>query len=64
MYRDPIVAQVRAARAAYAASMHHDLAAICADLRHKQAEHPKRVISFQPRPLPDEQRGLVTGRNR
>lgn len=50
-WNDPIVEQVRAARAAYTESMHHDLAAICADLRRKQTEHPERIVSFQPRPL-------------
>ena len=55
-WNDPIVEQVRAARAMYAESMHHDLAAICADLRRKQAEHPKRVVSFQPQSVPDAKR--------
>ena len=51
-WHDPIVEQVRAARAMYAESMQHNLAAICADLRRKQAETPERVVSFQPKPAP------------
>ena len=54
-WNDPIVAEVRAAREAYAEEMHHDLAAICADLRRRQALHVGRVTSFAPRPLPDKQ---------
>lgn len=55
-WTDPIVEEVRAARTAYAAEMHNDLAAICADLRLRQAEHAKRVVGFQPRPVPPAQR--------
>ena len=55
-WHDPIVEQVRAARAMYAESMQHNLAAICADLRRKQAETPERVVSFQPRLVPDAKR--------
>lgn len=54
-WNDPVVEEVRAARAAYAAEMNHDLAAICADLRRRQNEHAKRVVSFQPKPLPEVQ---------
>ncbi|MSQ73767.1 MAG: hypothetical protein EXR27_21210 [Betaproteobacteria bacterium] len=55
IWNDPIVEEVRAARAAYAEEMHHDLTAICADLRRRQAEHAKRVVGFQPKPPPDAQ---------
>ncbi len=55
-WNDPIVEEVRAARAAYAQEMHHDLAAICADLRLKQAEHAGRVVEYAPKPLPPAQR--------
>ena len=48
-WNDPIVEEVRAARAAYAQEMHHDLAAICADLRLKQAEHTGRVVEYAPK---------------
>jgi len=52
---DPVVDEMRAARAAYAEEMHHDLADICADLRRRQTQHATRVVSFQPKPLPDVQ---------
>ena len=52
---DPIVEEVRAARAAYAKEMNNDIAAICADLRRQQAAHENRLVSFQPRPLQDGQ---------
>ena len=54
-WNDPIVAEVRAAREAYAEEMHHDLTAICADLRRRQTLRVERVIAFAPRPLPDKQ---------
>ena len=50
-WNDPIVAEVRAAREAYAEEMHHDLTAICADLCRRQALHVERVTAFAPRPL-------------
>lgn len=50
---DPIVEEVRAARAAYAEEMHHDLAAICADLRRRQTAHADRIVGFEPKPAPD-----------
>ena len=40
-WNDPIVAEVRAAREAYAEEMHYDLAAICADLRRRQHRHQR-----------------------
>ena len=55
-WNDPIVEEVRAARAAYAEEMRHDLAAICADLRNRQTAHANRVVGFQPKPAPDTQR--------
>ncbi len=54
-WNDPIVAEVRAAREAYAEEMHHDLTVICADLRRRQTLRVERVIAFAPRPLPDKQ---------
>ncbi len=52
-WNDPIVDEVRAAREAYSAELHHDLAAICADLRRRQAAHPERLVSLGPKPLED-----------
>ena len=53
-WNDPIVNEVREARQAYAAEFHHDLAAICADLRRRQALHPERIVSLAPKRLADQ----------
>lgn len=54
-WNDPIVAEVRAAREAYAKEMQYDLTAICTDLRKRQAAHTERVATFAPKPLSDKQ---------
>ena len=55
MWQDPIVAETRALREEYAASLNHDLHAIFNDLVSKQAEHSDRLVSFAPRkPLASE----------
>jgi hypothetical protein len=48
---DPIVDEVRAIRDAYAKSLGYDPAAIVADLRSRQAQHPQNVVSLPPRPV-------------
>lgn len=48
---DPIVEEVRAIREAYADSLGNDPAAIVADLRSRQAQHPQRLVSLPPRPV-------------
>ena len=55
-WNDPIVEEVRTARAAYSEEMRHDLSAICIDLRQRQTAHANRVVGFQPKPLPDAQK--------
>ncbi len=49
MWKDPIVEEVRRARETYAARFNHDLEAICRDLRERQAQSGRRVISFPPK---------------
>jgi hypothetical protein len=49
MMDDPIVAEVRAARDAYARQFNYDLDAICRDLQQKQRERGTKVVSFPPR---------------
>jgi hypothetical protein len=49
MWQDPIVAETRALREEYAASLNHDLDAIFHDLVCKQAAHSDRLVSFAPR---------------
>jgi hypothetical protein len=44
---DPILAEIRKQREAYAARWNYDLVAICADLRKRQAECGRKVVSLQ-----------------
>ena len=46
--KDEIVAEVRAARDAYAARFHYDLREICADLRAKEQASPGRLARLEP----------------
>jgi hypothetical protein len=46
---DPIVEETRALRDAYAESLGCDPAAIIADLRSRQAQHPHLVVSLPTR---------------
>jgi hypothetical protein len=48
---DRIVDEVRAIREAYAESLGNDPAAIVADLRSRQAQHPQRLVSLTSRPV-------------
>lgn len=50
MKPDPVVEEVRAAREAYAASFNYDLAAMVADLRRRQAQEGRPVVSRPPKP--------------
>lgn len=49
MQPDPIVAEVRAAREAYAAKFNFDLHAICRDLKEKERASGRQIVSFAPR---------------
>ena len=52
MFKDPIVEEVRAARQRYSARFNHDLKAIVADLKKKEAHLDRPVVSLAPkRPL-------------
>jgi hypothetical protein len=48
---DPIVDEVRDIRQAYADSLGNDPAAIVADLRSREAQHPQRLVTLAPRPV-------------
>ena len=48
--RDPIVEEVRRARAAYAAQFDHDLDRIVDDLKRRQDQGEFKVVRRQPRP--------------
>jgi len=42
---DPIVAEVRKARDAYAKKFNYDIHAMCRDLKNRQTQHPNKTIS-------------------
>ncbi len=50
MYQDPIVAEVRAIREAYAQEFNYDLQAIFRDLQEQEKKSGRKVVSFPPRP--------------
>lgn len=49
-WRDPIVAEVRAAREALLAAVGYDLHALCEQLRERQATEGRPVTRLSPRP--------------
>ena len=48
MYEDPIVAEVRNIREAYAARFNYDLDAICRDLQEKQKRSGRKLVKRPP----------------
>jgi hypothetical protein len=60
---DPIVEQIREYREQYAAKFGYDLAAICRDLRAREATCARRVVSRPPKTVPAKERvDTATGR--
>jgi len=51
MARNPIVDEVRQFRDAYAKRFHHDLQAICRDIRARQTQCGRKVVSLPPKPV-------------
>src|SRR5256886_626689 len=51
MTRDPIIDEVRQFRDAYAKRFQYDLEAICRDIRAKQIQSGRQVVSLPPRPV-------------
>jgi hypothetical protein len=49
MPRDPIVAEIRAIREAYAKRFNYDLDAICRDLKEKEKRSRRKIASFSDR---------------
>jgi len=49
MTNNPIIAEVRKARKAYAARFNNDMAAMVADLRERQARGGRKVVRYPPR---------------
>ena len=62
MARDPIVDEVRQFRDAYAKRFHYDLEAICRDIRARQTQGGRIVVSLPPKPVqaPLESRGKLS----
>jgi hypothetical protein len=50
MYKDPIVEAVRAARQKHAAQFNYDLRKIAEDLRAKEQQSGRKIVSFPPKP--------------
>lgn len=46
---DPIIAEVRKAREAYAKKFKYDIKAMCRDLKKRQTQNINRVISMPPK---------------
>ena len=51
--KDPVVEEIRAFRARYAARFGYDLAAICKDLGDRQATCGREVVSRPPKKVPE-----------
>lgn len=45
-WNDEIVEEVRRVREEHAAKFDYDISAICADIRRKQAESGRKIVSF------------------
>jgi len=52
MERDPIVAEVRAAREACARRFNYDLRAVCRDLQEQEKKSGRKTVLFSPRRSP------------
>jgi hypothetical protein len=50
MWKDPIVEEIRKYRDEYAGKISYDLHVICQDLRKKQGQAGRRVVSLSPKP--------------
>ncbi|MCK5057472.1 MAG: hypothetical protein KAT34_12490 [Candidatus Aminicenantes bacterium] len=46
---DPIIAEVRKARNAYAKKFNYDIKAMCRDIKKRQAENLDRIVSLPPK---------------
>lgn len=46
IWKDEIVEEVREARDKHAAKFNYDISAICADIRRKQAESGRKIVSL------------------
>ncbi len=51
MWKDLIVEEIRKHRDDYARQFNYDLHAICQDIRRKQGQDGRRVVSLSPKPV-------------
>lgn len=51
MFEDPIVEGVRAARQKHAARFSYDLRRIVQDLKEKQKQSNRKIVSYPPKPV-------------
>ena len=51
MFKDPIVEEVRAVRQKHAAQFKYDLRKIAEDLRMKEQQSGRKIVSFPPKPV-------------
>jgi hypothetical protein len=63
MWRAPIVEEIRRSREGYAARFNYDLGAICRDLRERQKQSGRKVVSLPPKRIsghsaPGHQEGI------
>jgi hypothetical protein len=54
-WRDPIVEEVRKVRQEYSSGFNNDLKAMAEDLRRRQAQGGRKIVSFPPRRITDDQ---------
>ena len=58
-WNDEIVDEVRRARNEYAEKFNYDIAAICADIRRKQAESKRKVVSLEQKEIEKQESDIL-----
>ena len=51
---DPIIAEVRKARNAYAEKFNYDIKAMCQDIKKRQAQNRDKIVSLPPKRIKPE----------
>ncbi len=55
---DPIIAEVRKAREAYAKKFKYDIKAMCNDLKKRQTQNANKVVSMPPKRIKSKKAAL------
>ena len=58
-WNDEIVEEVRRVREEHAKRFNYDISAICADIRQKQIESKRKIISLKKKQLKDKDRDIL-----